>query len=263
MGRSGRRSLHQTSGAMTRLVGMARVASFVGMAAGAGLVALSACQRAEHVPVSATETPPLSAEELRARELPKVITGYQAEQNSVKNLFPRWAIALCDIPPEGMVRAVAEPRMSRSGDARTHGKKMALFYASPLAAYTTLDSQTPSLHAVLPPVEPQPLVDGMYIVKETWTVAQVPIGDVPPRVNREPTYDYIVEGDQAWKRKRRANTFVMYKPPADSPLAAETDGGWIYAVLTPDAKTVIESGKIASCMECHQHAPHERLFGVR
>jgi hypothetical protein len=65
-------------------------------------------------------------------------------------------------------------------------------------------------------------------------------------------------------------SWVPGKPLTRGPLfamvktgEADSDAGWIYATLTPDGKTVTASGKIASCMECHQsERTRDRLFGV-
>lgn len=43
---------------------------------------------------------------------------------------------------------------------------------------------------------------------------------------------------------------------------AESDGGWIYATATADGKTVTSSGRLANCMECHQGAKRDRMFGL-
>ena len=42
----------------------------------------------------------------------------------------------------------------------------------------------------------------------------------------------------------------------------DSDAGWIYGTATPDGSTITAWGKLASCMECHQDAKHDRLFGV-
>ena len=56
----------------------------------------------------------------------------------------------------------------------------------------------------------------------------------------------------------RGPLFVMMKTGE-----ADSDEGWVYATFTPDGKTITASGKIASCMECHQSArTNDRLFGV-
>jgi len=41
-----------------------------------------------------------------------------------------------------------------------------------------------------------------------------------------------------------------------------TDAGWIYGTVTADG-TVTSAGKVASCIGCHEGAPHERLFGLQ
>jgi hypothetical protein len=59
--------------------------------------------------------------------------------------------------------------------------------------------------------------------------------------------------------RTRGPLFVMMKTGE-----ADSDAGWIYATMSPDGKTVTASGKIASCMECHQsERTKDRLFGVR
>jgi hypothetical protein len=44
---------------------------------------------------------------------------------------------------------------------------------------------------------------------------------------------------------------------------APSDAGWIYATATPDGKTITASGRLASCMDCHQGARRDRLFGLK
>jgi hypothetical protein len=33
--------------------------------------------------------------------------------------------------------------------------------------------------------------------------------------------------------------------------------------VTPDGKQVTSAGRVASCLECHRRAPHDRLFGAQ
>jgi hypothetical protein len=42
-----------------------------------------------------------------------------------------------------------------------------------------------------------------------------------------------------------------------------TDAGWIYATITPDGKTLTSAGRVQQCMDCHEAAPHDRLFGIQ
>lgn len=41
----------------------------------------------------------------------------------------------------------------------------------------------------------------------------------------------------------------------------ESDRGWLYATVDPRGE-VTASGPIASCIRCHERAPHGRLFGL-
>jgi hypothetical protein len=65
-------------------------------------------------------------------------------------------------------------------------------------------------------------------------------------------------------------SWIPGNPPAKGPLfmmiktgGSDSDAGWIYATATPDGKTITASGRIASCMECHQGAKRDRLFGLK
>lgn len=51
--------------------------------------------------------------------------------------------------------------------------------------------------------------------------------------------------------------FVMARPRA---AKTATDDGWIYGTIS--GGTVTSSGLVASCMGCHQKAPHGRMFGL-
>ena len=46
------------------------------------------------------------------------------------------------------------------------------------------------------------------------------------------------------------------------PSTPDTDAGWVYGTVSADGKQVNASGRIASCMKCHQQAKHDRLFGL-
>jgi hypothetical protein len=45
------------------------------------------------------------------------------------------------------------------------------------------------------------------------------------------------------------------------PKTPGTDEGWVYGMMGDDLKTVTSVGKVSSCIECHEEAPHDRLFG--
>ena len=116
------------------------------------------------------------------------------------------------------------PRMSISRDPETHGRKLYHLYARHFDAYRQSDSLD------------QPV--GQVLVKEAWVPAAGSTSHRP------------VAGD-------KGPLFVMMKTGEP-----DSDGGWIYATLTPDGRTVTSSGKLASCMECHE-SKRDRLFGVK
>lgn len=127
-------------------------------------------------------------------------------------------------PTRCMAPPAAPPKLSASRDPETHGRKLYHLYARHFDAYRTSADMV------------QPV--GQVIVKEAW---------VPAATS---TATHRVAGD-------KGPLFVMMKTGEP-----ETDAGWIYATLTPDGKTITASGKLDSCMECHQSKP-DRLFGVK
>lgn len=256
---------------------------------------------AESAPSPSVEAPDL--DRLRAKLLPQIIRGYQRDENQV-TYIPSWVLQLCRGPdPDEARLRVRKSRVSSAMDDRDHGKRMALFYANPIQAYSGLRN-----YYNLKPDQAAELPAGMWVVKSTWHAEPIAIDSVPAmafdgmgspyrrhaetsenqakraeaavaqsssastnlhEVVAEKTDDlvrssremYVIEGDRAWVRGRREKTYMMYKPPADSPIAAETDDGWLYAVLNEDASQVIESGRIQRCMDCHASAKHEKLIG--
>jgi hypothetical protein len=97
---------------------------------------------------------------------------------------------------------------------------------------------------------------GTAVVKETWHGREAALyaGELD---GSRPTVELNGTAYGAWKR---SEVFVMYKL---DPATPDTDGGWVYAVLTPDRAEVTAVGYIQSCVDCHALAPHDRLFGVR
>jgi hypothetical protein len=46
--------------------------------------------------------------------------------------------------------------------------------------------------------------------------------------------------------------FIMFKD----------DQGWHYGTVAPDGKRVLQSGRISSCVKCHQDAKPDSLYGL-
>jgi len=136
----------------------------------------------------------------------------------------RWAPYLCSMP------LPPQPRLSKSNDGGTHGKKVYFLYAKDRESYYT---KKDSNHV------------GQAIVKEAW------MPDLADGVDQL--------GRPYKKPKEKTGLFVMFKADAKTP---NTDDGWVYGTLTADGKTVTSSGRVESCMGCHVQAPHGRLFGL-
>ena len=119
----------------------------------------------------------------------------------------------------------APPKVSVSRDLATHGRKLYYLFAKHRGAY---------LHAR---ELPQPV--GQVLVKQSWKPGPGSTFSNPIAGDAGPLFMMIKIGDE------------------------DSDAGWIYATVAPDGKTVTASGKIASCMECHQAAKHDRLFGLK
>ncbi len=56
------------------------------------------------------------------------------------------------------------------------------------------------------------------------------------------------------------NYYIMFKSNATD---YKTDNGWVYGVVTPDGKKVLQKGLIASCMRCHSESKTDRTLGAK
>jgi hypothetical protein len=154
----------------------------------------------------------------------------------------RWAPTLCAMPRP------ARARISASKDTSTHGRKLYTLYARDPVAYGAQKSHAPA-----------PAVPGLadikqVVVKEAFVPVENAAADrdagreLLPAEHEGKTY---VPGDPL-------GIYVLFQPRS----AADTDAGWVYGTVSADLKTVTSSGKVASCMGCHQKLPSGRLFGL-
>jgi len=191
---------------------------------------------------SADATPPSAQFAPRLLEIAREYTAWGRVDDEL-----RWAPYLCRAP------FPARLYVSASEDDASHGQKLYSLFAKDRDAYKRRTS-TP----------------GQVLVKEAWRPERVADGAAAPyplgRARSSPPgnggdefvpYAKSTEGE-VFRAAQRAGLFIMYKLDPSTP---ETDGGWVYGTLTP-AGEVTSAGRVASCMGCHEKAPHDRLFGV-
>ena len=172
----------------------------------------------------------------------------------------RWAPGMCAMPRP------ASAHLSKSQDDATHGRKLYSILAKDRRGYLrTLGGM-------------QDAAVGQVIVKESWEPKEVHNAPGPfeyRRATPRPQKDgsradlsgldadhfnpYLRGADgKMFEASQKHGLFIMIKM---APTTPGTDLGWVYA--TTDAKgRLVEAGAVASCMECHQQAKTDRLFGT-
>jgi hypothetical protein len=152
-------------------------------------------------------------------------------------------------------------RLSAAGDSSPHGMKLYLLFTEPPL----------SDPGVEPPTGKWPV--GQVVVKEAWLPEEAedvgqPLPAVPRKLHvrrgdgwaeeEDRFVPYGRHGDKLYHAREKAGLFIMFKLVPGTP---GTDEGWVYGTVTPDGKQVTGAGRLESCMNCHQDAPHDRLFG--
>lgn len=139
----------------------------------------------------------------------------------------RFAPTLCDRPPD------VAPRLSKSQDGGTHGRKLYYLYAWDAGTYLKASRPDDAKARQKPPVfEGAPAEQ--VLIKQSWT-------------------------SKDGKPGERTDLFLMLK------LGEKVEGsdrGWVYGTVTPDGRTVTSAGRVKSCMDCHEKAGDSRLFGL-
>ncbi|MFV8755912.1 hypothetical protein ACNOYE_35625 [Nannocystaceae bacterium ST9] len=184
---------------------------------------------------------------------------------------PNLAPMLCRAPMGLDYGFPSHARLSQADDAE-HGRKLYYLFAglegeSARALYTSLGA--PGTDATIP--------IGFTVVKQSWVAepssppaanpapAKPDAGSVAPvfDTSSDPPapIDWVEHEGQRLAAGEQAELFVMTKVgAADMP---GTDAGWIYGTLSADGLSVTSAGRVQRCMDCHEAATHERLFGLQ
>lgn len=197
----------------------------------------------------------------RLREIAKTYTKFGRVDDEM-----RWAPTLCDLPHPPVAR------VSQSKDKDGHGQKLYSIFAQEPRGYVHV--------ARMDAKDSVPV--GQVIVKQSWLPEEVTDPQeakkaalLTPRqpsarVRFDGTRDivpdrkdsfvpYVYKGEKLYKAGKQGELFIMVKMDAKTP---NTDAGWVYGTIAPDAQTVSSAGRVENCMGCHTKAKHDRLFGL-
>ncbi len=178
----------------------------------------------------------------------------------------RWAPWLCRSPEP------SHARFSSSDDGTTHGRKLYFVFAKDREEYLGRKPNTIESSDAAKQNAPHPV--GQTIVKESWAPEKVAT-DTPrkPQFGPPSTAGKLLEpggsnqyvpfakhGEDLYRAKDKAGLFIIYKLAEDTP---DTDRGWVYGTVSADGKTVTAAGKVQSCIQCHEKASRDRLFGMK
>jgi hypothetical protein len=176
---------------------------------------------------------------------------------------PNLAPMLCRAPAGLDFGFPSHARLSAADDA-PHGRKLYYLFAG-LGEHGLSDLYgrlgTPTAEAI--PI-------GFTIVKQSWAAVPssrpiaepTPVSEVLDMHTDPPTpISWVEHEGKRLEVGEQAELFVMAKVGEhDMP---GTDAGWIYGTLSADGKTVTSAGLVQRCMDCHEAATHERLFGLQ
>lgn len=188
-------------------------------------------------PARPTEIDPRFVATIRAASAPYAKWGRVDEK-------PNIAPMLCDMPHRtGDYGSQGAIHISEAADA-PHGKKLYYLWASDRRAYLELG------HA--------PIANGFTIVKQAFAAKPTTEPKREFRYDASPLYD-AMQVDGHWMTTGEAKgLYVMTKLGAQD----GTDAGWVYGTIDP-AGEVTSAGRVATCIGCHEDAPHDRLFGLK
>jgi hypothetical protein len=177
---------------------------------------------------------------------------------------PNLAPVLCRAPSGIDYGFPSHARLSEA-DAAQHGHKLYYLFAG------LIGHSASELYGGLGTPAAQAIPVGLTVVKQSWAAVPssrpvakepVPIGEVLDMSMDAPAPINWVEHDgQRLEVGEQAELFVMAK--VGEPGMPDTDAGWIYGTLSADGKTVTSAGLVQRCMDCHEAAEHERLFGLQ
>lgn len=185
------------------------------------------------------ETEPAASDPMSEHEILALLAHYKYKMTDLTSA--RWSPFYCRMMP-----------MSEDSHAEDseHGRKAYFLWSDDPGAYYDIAADA---------VESAPV--GMTLVKESWTPLEEFEGSLHWISSENMLYSTspeVLYSDQP-ALAEPYGLFVMHKLEPGTP---HTDNGWVYATTDFEGTEVFEVGRIASCIGCHESAPHDRLYGV-
>ncbi len=179
--------------------------------------------------------------------------------NRVDDQRPHWAPFDCSLPSSG------KGRISEAEGSKNHAQKLYYLYASNRAQYLRVGWE--KAKEINQPI-------GQILVKDSFKPEKSKAPDIDPAKgpyeeflkghkkskHTTPWWQYARQGEDYYKPGERYGLFMMLKFDPEMP---GTDQGWLYATLSADGTEVTSSGRVESCMGCHEEAEQDRVFGIK
>lgn len=212
-----------------------------------------------------TETKPAAAAPAEKPSFESLILAAAAEYKQFPRVSDRanWAPAMCRVPPPTGVQQSEAPEPATGSNS--HGRKLYFLFAKDDRAYDAM-SMSGTLgypRTTDPDAKPWSNPVGQTVVKEAFKPSAVspdkrPADETDTFGQKHLPAEYLELNGTLYRTGDPAGLFIMIKL---DPATPETDNGWIYGVTSPDNKSVVASGRIASCMGCHEQTTRDRLYG--
>jgi hypothetical protein len=209
-------------------------------------------ERSEH---NAEQGPNLNheQEETFRKRLLEIASKYKT-YNQVDDVYRFTGVPCTD----GFGGQTYKANVSRSDDESTHGRKLYQLYAANYDEFIDLISDKN-----VTGVKKEGKTD-QVIVKESWACKEITRDAYFDAIQKTATRKLAIsnrfkEDEKYYESTRQGPLFIMFQT---DPTTPGTDEGWVYGTVTPDGKTVTGVGRLENCMNCHQKAPHGRLFGL-
>jgi hypothetical protein len=167
----------------------------------------------------------------------------------------RFAPGLCMAPPPPQVR------LSASKSTETHGQKLYVLFAWDAAAYLNSPRKDFFKKPETAPIYEKKAAE-QVLVKQSWSCVTVGKEEREAAEKAKTDLDkskFLRLKTDLFMRGEQKDLFIMVKLDENT---EGSDKGWVYGTLAPDGKSVTSSGRVQSCMACHERAGAGRLFGL-